>query len=300
MVELRQLNYFVTIAEELNISKAAKKLNISQPPLTRQLKSLENKIGTILFERSTKGIILTDAGKIFLSDAYEILKLSRESVNRVHQSSIGVIGKVDVAVFGSVMFDEVSQVLAKYQENYPKVKIALHTMNKGEQIQALLNNQIHLGFSRMLTKVPGIACELVKHEKLYIAVHTNSTFNKKKSIKLNDLDGYPLVLFASGKRPNFIDSIYSLFETKKIYLNIKQIVEDSVTGVSFVAAGFGACLIPESVTFLKLPNILYLPVEGVPDNFIDLNCLYRQNEESILIKNFLLMLKNFKKQNKFV
>ena len=136
MVELRQLNYFVTIAEELNISKAAKKLNISQPPLTRQLKSLENKIGTILFERSTKGIILTDAGKIFLTDAYEILKLSRESVNRVHQSSMGVLGKVDVAVFGSVMFDEVSQVLAKYQENYPKVKIALHTMNKGEQIQA--------------------------------------------------------------------------------------------------------------------------------------------------------------------
>jgi len=295
MLELRQLHYFVTIAQELNITRAAEKLNMAQPPLTRQLQLLEKELGVELFVRSMKGVHLTNAGEVFLKDAIHILRLSSESKIRANQSSLGTIGTLDVAVFGSVMFDAVSELLALYQEKYSRVNIVLHTMNKGEQIQALLKKEIHLGFSRMSTNVSGIGCELVKHEKLFIAVDKNSSLGKRKLVKMKDLDGYPLVLFASGQRPNFIDSIIHLFQSHQIYLNIKQTVEDSVTGVSFVAAGFGACLIPESVTYLKLPNVVYLPISGVPNNFIDLNCLYRLKEDSAIVNNFLNMLQTNKK-----
>jgi len=295
MLDLKQLFYFVTIAQELNITRAAKKLNISQPPLTRQLQLLEKELGVKLFTRTMKGVELTDAGMVFLKDAAQILDLSSDSKVRATQSSNGILGTIDVAVFCSVMFDIVSELLALFQTRYPQVKIILHTMNKGEQIQALLNHEIHFGFSRMPTNIAGIGSELVKHEKLFIAVDKNSPLRKKKSIKITDLDGYPLVVFASGQRPNFIDSIIHLFQSHQIYLNIKQTVEDSVTGVSFVAAGFGACLIPESVTYLKLPNVVYRPISGVPSNFIDLNCLYRLKEDSVIVSNFLNMLKNYKK-----
>ena len=294
-MQFRQLIYFVAVAKELSVSRAASKLHISQPPLTRQIQLLEKELGTQLFIRSIKGVTLTSTGHLFLKDALQILELTQQTKLRVTQSQLGNSGSIDVAVFGSVMFGTVSELLASFQAKYPKVRIVLHTMNKGEQIQALREKQINLGFSRLAVNTVGIGSELVKHERLLVALHQNSPLAKNKKIKIKDLEGYPLVLFASGQRPNFIDSILNLFQKNLIQPFIKQTVEDSVTGVAFVAAGFGGCLIPESVAYLKLPNVVYLPVSDVPKGFIDLNCLYRLDEESPIARNFLDLLKAYKK-----
>ena len=110
-MELRHLRYFVCVAEELNIGKAAMRLHISQPPLTRQIQQLEDQVGAQLFRRTTKGVELTDAGRVLYEDARHILGLAKRAAERSHKAGLGVLGRIDVAIFGSGIFGAIPKLL---------------------------------------------------------------------------------------------------------------------------------------------------------------------------------------------
>lgn len=292
-MDLKQLRYFIAVAEEHNLSRAAQRLNLSQPPLTRQIRALEKAVGAQLFERSSKGVDLTEAGQLFLVDARNILAMVAQTGERARSAGQGQIGRLDVAVFGSVMFDAVPQLLARFRASHPRVDVVLHTMNKGDQIEALRQRRITIGFSRLASDFPDMASETVEAERLMIAVHESSPLARKRRVGFGDLSGVPLVLFASGPRPNFIDVVFALYQQAGVRPLVSQTVEDSVTGVSMVAAGFGACLVPESVTYVRLPGVTYLPLTKVPAGVVDLNCVYRRDDVSPVTRAFLQVLRDF-------
>ncbi len=291
-MELRQLRYFVAVAEEQNLSRAAVRLNLSQPPLTRQIRQLEGELGARLFERNPRGVELTPAGRLFLDDARNILDLAKRAAERAHSAHEGQIGRFDVAVFGSVMFGRLPALLARFRATHPGVELVFHTMNKGDQIEALRQGRIHAGFSRLTSNYPDISTETLQHERLLVALPENHALLARKKLELKHLADCPLVLFASGPRPNFTDLVFSLFERMDLRPTIGQTVEDAVTGVALVAAGFGACLVPESASYVKLPGVVFRPIGHASNRLLDVNCIFRRGDKSPVTAAFLRAIRD--------
>ncbi|HJV24525.1 MAG TPA: LysR substrate-binding domain-containing protein [Aromatoleum sp.] len=299
-MDLRHLRYFIAVAEEENIGRAAARLHISQPPLTRQIQQLEEELGVKLFNRTPKGMELTQAGELFLEEARNIRSVVEQATERTQRAGQGKLGRLDIAIFGSGILGTIPRLLLAFRNDYPEVKIVLHTMTKAEQIEALRQRRITVGFNRMLAPLPDLATELVATEPLLLAVNENHPLAQEESVPFRALADHPMVLFPTGARPNFVDKVMRLCEEAGFVPNVSQEVGDAVTGVALVAGGFGICLVPESVTALTLPGVVFRPLHDSPANSrIDLSCLYRSDDQSPILAAFLDCVRSFRKAGTF-
>lgn len=294
-MDLRQLKYFLVVADELNIGRAAERLHISQPPLTRQMKSIEEELGVTLFVRTAKGVELTQAGEMFKVEANSIRMLVEGAIDRVQRVGEGKLGRLDVAIFGSAIYDIIPKLLQAFQQKYPGVSIVLHTMTKSEQVEALRQRRITVAFNRLTHDEPDISRELVTKEALYAVVPHNHALADAAAISLKRLVESPLVLFPNVGRPNFIDHVIALCKEHALTAEISQQVGDAVTGIALVARGFGVSLIPESAArALTVEGARFLPLEDAPNAVVDVSCLYRATDQSPLLKAFLEVVRHYR------
>lgn len=294
-MDLRHLKYFIAVAEEQNIGRAAVRLHMSQPPLTRQIQQLEDELGVQLFIRTPRGMELTSTGKLFLEEARNIYSIIEQAMERTQLAGQGKLGRLDIATFGSGILDTIPKLLLAFRKNYPDVKIVLHTMNKNEQIEALLQRRISLGFNRMLTPTPGISAELISNEPLLLAINEDNPLSKEAEITLHSLIDQPFILFPTSGRPSFADKVVGLCQQAGFTPQISQEVEDVVTAISLVASGFGVCIVSETTSILALPGVIYRPLRHLPENArIDLSCIFRSDDKSPLVAAFLSEIRKFK------
>ena len=297
MIELRHLRYFVAVAKELSIGRAALTLNISQPPLTRQIQQLEEDLGATLFVRSVKGVELTDAGKTLYTEAKNILTLVDLASERTKRAAQGLIGRLDVGIFGSGMYDIIPRVLRKFRAAYPEVKIVLHPMTKGEQVEALRQRRIDIGFNRLVPRYPDIAARVVMWERLFVVVPEGHALAERSEISIAELADQPFVLFPKVARPNFNDFVASLCQRHGFVPHIEQEVGEAATGVALVATGFGVCIVPESVKRFHADGVVYKPMKESPPTMLDVTCLYRMEDRSPILEEFLGVLEEFRAEN---
>ncbi|MGQ3676445.1 LysR substrate-binding domain-containing protein [Xanthobacter sp. TB0139] len=294
-MDLRHLRYFIAVAEEGNIGRAATRLHISQPPLTRQIQQLEAELGVTLFIRTPRGMEMTEAGALFLEEARNIRSILEQATERTQRAGQGKLGRLDIAIFGSAILDVIPKLLLAYKERFPDVKIVLHTMNKHEQVEALRQRRITVGFNRLLTPIADITEELVTTEALRLAVNTANPLAALDEVPFSKLADQPLVLFPTGARPSFLDTVVSLCQSAGFVPQISQEVGDAVTGVALVASGFGVTLVPDSACNLTLPGVVYLPVTGIPEpSRVDLSCIYRSDNRSPILAAFLQEVRRFR------
>jgi len=294
-VDLRQLRYFVAVAEEANIGRAAARLHISQPPLTRQIQQLEADLGVTLFNRTPRGMELTTAGVLFLDEARNIRALVEQATERTQRAGQGKLGRLDVAIFGSAILDVIPKVLLAFRTRYPDVKVVLHTMTKAEQIEALRQKRIDAGFNRMLAPQEDLETKLVTTERLLLAVPAGHALAQREAIPFREIAHHPIVLFPTGGRPSFIDKVISCCGKAGFAPEISQEVGDAVTGVALVASGFGVCLVPRSATTLRFPGVVYRELTDVPEGFfIDLSCIYRSGDNSPILAGLLKIIDEFR------
>ncbi|WP_437882946.1 LysR substrate-binding domain-containing protein [Pseudomonas sp. LRF_L74] len=287
-MDLRHLRYFIAVAEERNIGRAAARLHISQPPLTRQIQQLEEDLGVQLFTRTPKGMELTPPGQLLLDDARNIRALVEQATERTQRAGQGLLGRLDIGIFGSAILYTIPRLLLAFRNAYPDVKVVLHNLNKEQQIEALRQHRIDLGFNRMISPNTDIVCERIASERLLVAVHESNPLAGQDVIAFPDLAGHPLILFPSGPRPSFVDKVMGMCQQAGFTPEVVQEVGDTVTGIALVASNFGICLVPESATVLSLPGVLYRPLSEVPGNGrIDLSCIYRQDDASSILASFL-------------
>ena len=147
-MDLRDMRHFLAVAEEGHIGRAAARLHLSQPPLTRHIQALEEKIGVALFVRTPKGMTLTDAGRTLLQETPNLLALAQQALERTRLAGQGLIGRLDVGLFGSGVLDVIPRILARFHQARPEVKIVLHNLTKDAQLQALRERRISVGFNR--------------------------------------------------------------------------------------------------------------------------------------------------------
>jgi DNA-binding transcriptional LysR family regulator len=287
MMDLRSLKYFVAVARELNIGRAANILHISQPPLTRQIQQLEAELGVTLFLRNFRGVELTDAGTLLLEEATNILALVDRAVERTKRAGQGLLGRIDIGVFGSAVLEVIPRLLLNFRKAYPDVSVVLHTMSKGEQIEALRQRRITIGFNRFLDHMPDIGSEVVLMEKMFAALSENDPLVGRDSLTLADLKEHAFVMFPSHSRPNFIDRVLHWCRKQGFSPKVSQEVGDAVTAVALVGAGLGICLVPESATSLSMPGVVYRPLTGDDEMVSDLSCIYRKDDHSPILLEFL-------------
>lgn len=285
-MDLTRLRYFIAVAEEANIGRAARRLNISQPPLTRQIQQLETEVGATLFERSRKGVQMTDAGHVLFEEARNLLVLATRARERTKLAGLGQSGRLDIGLFGSNIL-AMPQLLQMFRTQYPDIEVIVHAMNKEEQLRALYDRRVTVGFNLLGLKLAGIANEKVRSEPLVIALNATDPLCAQASVALKQIADRPMVIFASGPRPNLMDMIFGLCLEKGFQPNISQEVDNSVTAVALVAAGFGVALVPATVSQLTLPGIVFRELAETPPVTVDFNCIYRRDDNSPILRAFL-------------
>ncbi|MBS1191417.1 MAG: LysR family transcriptional regulator [Rhodocyclaceae bacterium] len=296
-MDLRHLKYFIAVAEELNIGRAALRLHISQPPLTRQIQQLEEELGVQLLVRTPRGVELTQAGEMFLEEARNIRSLVEQAIERTKRAGQGKLGRLDIGIFGTGILSAIPQMLHLFRDTHPDVRVVVHTMTKDEQIEALRQRRIALGFNRILSPLPDIENELIIKEPLFLVVNANHPLSRQESVSFMELAKHPLVLFPTGARPNFVDRVMELCANMGFTPEISQIVGDVVTGVALVAGGFGITLVPRSATTLNLPGVVYRPFFDSLSATIDLSCIYRKDDQSAILQAFLGVIRAFREQH---
>ncbi|MDR1935368.1 MAG: LysR family transcriptional regulator [Candidatus Accumulibacter sp.] len=283
-MDVRRLNYFIVTAEERSISRAAERLHITQPPLTRHIQSLEEELGVLLFKRTSWGVDLTQAGTALLRHAHNIsahIELATEQVRRV---ASGQAGRIDVGVFGSAMVSIVPRLLRRFAAKHPEVKIVLHNTPKERQINALHQGRILAAFDRYLPEFPNIRSERVCREAVWVAIHRDNPLAGLQRVGVDDLRGEPLI---DEQDPSMSIACRELFKHHDFEPLVAQKAADLIAAAIMVSGGFGTTLVPESVLNLKLPKVVYRPLVAEIECLIDLHCAYRKDEESPLLDELI-------------
>lgn len=292
-MELHHLRSFVTVVEQRSFRAAALQLHVSQPPLSRQIRQLEERLGVSLLIRKPRGIELTDAGTVFFDEAKNILALAAQAANRTQLAGHGQIGRLDIGVFGSAMFNTIPRIIREFRSRYPRVLIALHNMDRDSQTKALRERRLTVGINRLFPDQPDLTSEVIQTERLHVALHDQHPLAARNVLGLADISDQVLILYPHISRPSFIDYILRLFYERGISPSRFHEVDDLTTAVTHVASGFGLSMVTESACSLRMPNIVYVPIRSEDRAILNLCMIYRSNDESKLLHAFLDVARNF-------
>lgn len=290
------MRHFMALAEELHFGRAAERLHMAQPPLTRSIHALEDELGTALFLRTHKGTELTEAGKALLEDAPNILALTKRAQEHVQLAGLGFAGRLDVGIFSSGVLNVIPRLLAAFHTARPEVKIGFHNMSKTDQILALRERRITIGFNRLVPDEPDIAVESVQKESFLVALYEGHPLCQKKRIALSDLEHQPMILYPNAPVHGLAQEVAAAFRASGVRLLVEQEVEDVVTCIALVASRFGVAVTTESAANLRLPGVTYRPLDSVHLRDIELSCLYRRDNTSPILRAFLELIRETRTQ----
>ncbi|MEC5404914.1 LysR family transcriptional regulator [Paraburkholderia sp. MPAMCS5] len=293
-MDLKQMRYFQAVAEERNFGRAAERLHIAQPPLTRHIQALEAQLGVTLFLRSSRGAELTEAGETLLAEVPNILALAKRAEEQTQLAGQGLTGRLDVGIFSAGILQAIPQLLAAFHTERPQVKIGLHNLTKMQQLDALRERRINIGFNRLVPMADDIAVETVLEEPYLVALYEGHSLATKDAIRLGDLDGERMILYPNAPVHGLAQEIAAAFHDERITLRVEQEVEDVVTCIALVASRFGVCITTASAANLRLPGVVYKPLHSARLRHIALNCLYRRGDESPTLHGFLEVIDRFR------
>jgi DNA-binding transcriptional LysR family regulator len=206
-VDVRRLRYFLAVAEELHFGRAADRLNIAQPALSRQIANLEGAIGALLFDRTRSNIHLTTAGETLRPRARDILARVADAARLARRAAQGTIGVLEVGFVGSATFSILPNILNRFRTSHREVELILHAMNTAELRAALVERSIDVAFARPGISDPEIVNEVVHTEALIVAMPENDPLAEQNHIALADLSSHAFVLYPRHPRPSFADTI---------------------------------------------------------------------------------------------
>ncbi|RBW69583.1 LysR family transcriptional regulator [Bacillus taeanensis] len=290
-MELRQLQYFITVAEELNFSRAAERLRITQPPLSLQIQNLEKELGIVLFYRNNRHVELTDAGKLFFDDVRKMFDHLDRAVENAQRTHHGEIGKLTVGFVGSATYDILPSVLREFRSLYPDVQVHLLELSTPMQIETLLEEEIDVGVLRPPVHYEALRTEIVSIAPCVLAVPKQHPLLEKENLSLLDLTPYPFVMLSRKTWAGLYDEILGLCNPI-----IQQEALEFQTVIGLVAAGMGIAVVPQSAMNLHTQEVVYLDFNNqLPAASMGIS--WRRTDQSPLVKTFIEIAKEWDKNN---
>lgn len=262
-MELRHLRYFVAVAEEKSFNKAAERLFISQPPLSRQIKQLEEEIEVLLIDRDNRPLKLTEAGKFFYEHAIQILAQS-DNLRAMTTRKGNFNNSLSIGFVASILYGVLPKVIARFRKIYPNIEIKLYELNSWQQMQSLTEGKIDVGFGRLLFEDASTRRIVLRQESLVVAAPINNRIvqERRDSVNLIDLVNENLLLYPAAPRPSFIDYVLELFESRNLKVKYYTEVRELHIALGLVAAGEGITIVPKTLQHLRNQEISYIPFEN--------------------------------------
>lgn len=285
-MELRHLHYFIAVAEELHFSRAAERLHISQPPLSQQIRDLEEELGVKLFERTKRHVQLTEAGKEFLERSYRVLAQLEQAIVATQQIGRGEVGRLAIGFVGSAMYTVLPEILRAFREQFPAVELQLRELTTAQQIQALYDKQVDIGIVRSAISEPGLSMECFLPESLVLALPATHPLSAQTQVSLSTLADELFILFPAKLGPVFYEQIINLCQQAGFCPKVAQEAVQMETIVGLVAAGLGIAIVPTSLQNFHRNGVIYRPLkEEIPNTGLYLT--WRQHDSSPVVRVFL-------------
>jgi DNA-binding transcriptional LysR family regulator len=260
-MELRHLRYFVAVAEERSFTRAAERLHIAQPPLSRQIQQLEEDLGVVLIEKGCRPLRLTEAGQFFLDHARPLLDQLRDL--RTMTQRVGKLERtLSIGFVASTLYGQLPEIVRRYRERYPEVEVTLVEMTTVEQLAALKEGRIDVGFGRLKSEDPSIRRILLREERMVVALPPGHRLAQRDaSVRLTELLGENLLLYPKAPRPSFADQVLAVFSETNLTPGRVTELRELQIAIGLVAAGQGVSIVPESVQGMHHGNVVYRKLE---------------------------------------
>lgn len=293
-IDLKQLKYFLAVAEEKSFSRAAERLHISQPPLSQQIMKLESELGVRLFTRTTRSFELTVAGKALMSEAAELLGKMRMTIDTIRQIDRGEVGRLRVGIVGSAMWGPIPGLLEQFQSQFPRVTWTIHELGPNDQYDALRAKQIDVGFWREPKLDEGdlrnanLRQELCFREDVCVAVNANHPLARQAQVELADIANEPMLTLHLDKsaEPRYLIQccVDAGFQP-----TIFQEASEPQTLLAMVGAGLGVALMPQTTSRIGWPGVAFVPIKTNPPS-ANLYITYMTQDDAPVVRAFLKIL----------
>jgi DNA-binding transcriptional LysR family regulator len=264
-VDLRQLRYFVVLAEELHFGRAAKRLALTQPPLSQAIRNLENELGAKLFERTRRRVALTHAGGAFLDEARATLARAAQAVETARRAARGELGRLAVGYLAATAYSLLPLVLRDFARGHPGVKLELRELTLPQQFEALRRGDIQVGLLRPPVSDAELDSEILMEERFVLALPASHPLCSLKRVPVRRLAGEIFVMFP--RLPGLVnhDLVMGFCMRHGFTPRVAQQANQTHTVVGLVAAGIGVALVPVSAQRIGLPGVAYRPLrEATP------------------------------------
>ncbi|CAO95056.1 LysR family transcriptional regulator [Erwinia tasmaniensis] len=262
-MELRYLRYFVAVAETRHFTRAAEMLGISQPPLSQQIKKLEEEIGTPLLKRLTRGVELTDAGEAFYQDARQILELTGHALEKAKGIARGISGRLSIGFASSTAFHpQIFQLLHRFQERFPAITLLPREENMAALMHDLQEGLLDAAFVRLpCESSKAFNLKVIASEKMALVLPAKHRLADTDCLSLAQLKDEPLILFPREVAPSLYEVIISACLRAGFQPERLQQSPQISSAISMVAAGFGISIVPDSLRSIRLPGVSFHQIE---------------------------------------
>lgn len=282
MFDLNQVRCFVAVAEELHFGRAARRLNMTQPPLSRQIQNLEHRVGAQLLERTSRSVRLTAAGKGFLAEARSLLNVAERAALVARRVATGKSGSIRIGYTAASAYGFLPQLVSACRKEIPDIDLSLSEMVTREQYAALAAKQIDLGFLRPPVQREELMSEVVVREPLVAAIPARHVLARKARLDLADLHDQPFIMYDTNESRYFFDLVTSLLVGAKVLPRYVQNIAQIHSMISLVRASLGIALVPEAASNLRFSGVVIRPIKLAAAKPVELHMVWRSDNDNPL------------------
>ncbi len=289
-MDLRQLRTFVAVAEEGQISRAAERLGMQQPPLSQQIKAMEAALGTRLFHRRPRGVVLTEAGQALLDHARAILAGMEAAVLHTRRAGRGDEGRLSLGVAPTAPFHPfVPRLIRAFREAWPDVAVGMEENLSRPALEGLRDGRLDAAFLRARVVVDGIATYPLLEEPMVLALPRGHRLAGRGALPMAALDGEPLIPFGRVEGPGIFDATEAACRRAGFTPRFGQEAPRITSALGLVAAGLGVCLVPASMLRVRMDGVAYRPLVAAEAPVVALDLAVRRDATSPVLRNFLAL-----------
>ncbi|GLS45270.1 LysR family transcriptional regulator [Methylobacterium brachythecii] len=283
MLDFSQLRCFVAVAEELHFGRAAARLNMTQPPLSRQIQVLERVLDAALLERTSRSVRLTAAGRSFLPEAQRILRLAETAAHVTRQVAAGRAGTLRLGFTAASAYDFLPRLVIGFRNALPDVTLALREMVSRDQLEELLSGRIDAALMRPPVTHPDLVCARALAEPLVVAVPADHPLARSEVITVRHLHEMPFIDYAPHDARYFHDLVQGLLDEAGVRPRVLQQLTQIHSILALVRASLGLALVPEAAERLRFEGVVFKPLVTMRPRLVELYVAWRRDRDDPLI-----------------